>query len=211
MTQTPYISPTPTSTYSISPTVTATPGPYSVMLDVYTSSGTLVREAALASSLNLLTTIQASPLPYDPSVGPLTLRQSGWSASYDGRDSSGEALQNGVYLLVITSVSPGHSATDRLEITVLGATGLTTVLWAAPNPSDGSSTVLIDWSPASIRQVHVYTIAGSLVRDLGTCLPPAPWDLRNGSGQAVASGIYLLVATDPAGGKPARFKIALRR
>ncbi|MDE2293201.1 MAG: fibronectin type III domain-containing protein, partial [Elusimicrobia bacterium] len=66
--------------------------------------------------------------------------------------------------------------------------------------SDPTSGIIFDDLPADAR-LEVFTVAGSLVWDA-----PGPaqgglrrWDVRNGDGRDVASGVYFLVVTAPGG------------
>jgi hypothetical protein len=67
-----------------------------------------------------------------------------------------------------------------------------------PNPwradKDGSSQTMIfdDLPPSVVTTLRIYTIAGEHVRT-ESGVQRIPWDLRNGSGQRVASGVYLYI------------------
>jgi len=58
--------------------------------------------------------------------------------------------------------------------------------------------------------VKIFTVSGHLVREIHTETPKAIWDVRNRSGDRVASGIYLWVAEEK-DGRQARGKLAIIR
>ena len=84
---------------------------------------------------------------------------------------------------------------------------------AYPNPwkadQNGNAFVTIDGLPASaVTRARIFTISGELVRTLsGT--QKVQWDLRNNSGENVASGIYIYLLD--ANGEQHSGKIAVIR
>lgn len=84
---------------------------------------------------------------------------------------------------------------------------------AYPNPwkADQNSRQLVTIDglpPSAVTSVRIFTIAGEQVRTLsGT--QSVQWDLRNGSGENVASGIYIYLLN--ANGEQHSGKIAIIR
>jgi hypothetical protein len=101
----------------------------------------------------------------------------------------------------------------RAEAEILTApAGLSTVR-AYPNPwrgdRDSAIPLIIDRLPANaVATVKIFTIAGEHVRTLAGTGGVA-WDMRNDSGQNVASGIYLYLVQ--AGAEQKTGKIAVIR
>lgn len=69
-----------------------------------------------------------------------------------------------------------------------------------PNPwridRDGSTPwMTFDRLPEGVpTTVRIFTVSGELIRSLSG-VTSIPWDLRNGKGQKVASGVYLFIVT----------------
>lgn len=85
-----------------------------------------------------------------------------------------------------------------------------------PNPFRGGEV----WDPAGADEIHfinlpttatirIYTVAGDLVRELhhsDTIHDFERWDLRSGSNQQVASGVYMYRVESTVGGRPFSFQ-----
>jgi len=147
-------------------------------------------------------------------VGPLTLSSGVWSFSYDGKDSVGNSLSNGIYLLVLESVQNGQTTKVKFEVTVIGgnAPGMfNLVVW--PNPvRSAQDQVTIHWqSSTPADEVLVYNLAGQLVCSLGTFPSPVVWDLRTGSGSSIADGIYWIGVRVPGQHRPHFVKLMVAR
>jgi hypothetical protein len=72
-----------------------------------------------------------------------------------------------------------------------------------PNPwrvARGDGMITFDLMPLN-SQVKIFTVSGRWLRTLDAAAGSASWDLKNDSGDQVASGIYLYLLTSPAGGK----------
>ncbi len=179
-------------------------------LRIYDSSGLLVldREAGFADVAP--TALSLSPDPWDPAKGALVLSHAAWSLAYDGKDGSGAQLRNGVYLLVIESAG---GATVRASLRVLGAGSGRVSLVAGPNPVlPQDRQIRISWAPITIVELKVYSLDGSLVRDLGgAAAPPLYWDLRSAAGEPVAGGIFVVSARIPGERQPQTFKLRVVR
>jgi len=106
----------------------------------------------------------------------------------------------------------GLSAPLRADVVPVSSAGFGTVR-AYPNPwkadQNNKPQVTIDGLPASaVASVRIFTISGELVRTLsGT--QSVQWDLRNGSGENVASGVYIYLVI--ANGEQHSGKIAIIR
>jgi hypothetical protein len=144
--------------------------------------------------------------------GPLVLSGWGWSFSYDGKDSNGQYLTNGVYTLVIESAQGGQVTKTVLQITVVGSAGIQLDLMVWPNPVRGGESVTIQWQPLSQQaDVSVYNLNGALIRSFGFVNPPLVWNLTTASGQAVADGIYFIGVRTPGRRAPQWFKLGVAR
>ena len=83
-----------------------------------------------------------------------------------------------------------------------------------PNPFNPSTTITIGLSKASTVQMKIYNLKGELVRDLDASSKAAGthhvvWNGISDSGQACASGIYLLKLT--ANGKSTQARLTLMK
>jgi hypothetical protein len=181
-------------------------------LNVYTSSGQLVRTLSIGTASAPLQSVAWSPQPYNPAAGPLLLSDGAWSYAYDGKDDNGDLLQNGVYLLEIVSRQGSSTSTVEVEITVIGSEGGGLLLTAAPNPARSGSGIVIQWLPATQRvDLEIYDMDGGLVRNFGELSSPAVWTQRTGGGEQVAGGVYVICARIPGQKQPAFFKLAVIR
>jgi hypothetical protein len=217
LTASPTLTATPTSSFTVSPTISPTfsPGlamPYSVALRVYDSSGLLLRSADAGRAAGALGTLSAAPQPFDPGKGTLAISDGTWTYAFDGKDSSGAVLRNGVYLFVLEFSGPS-GGTAQVQVQVVGSGGTGVNIFAAPNPARPSSgKVSIYWSPVVRVELKVYELGGGLVQDFGlTGVPPMVWDLKTASGQPVANGIYVVSARVPGERSPRVFKLMVAR
>ena len=197
------------------PTFTPTPTPQSsASLKIFDPSGNLVKTIGLGQLSQLIGSFSASPQPWDPGQGPLTLRDGAWSYSLDGRGKDGSPMDSGAYLLEIDSQLGGQSSTAKLMVSVLpGASG---GLWleAAPNPvTRGQSRVFISWSAPGPVEISVYDLAGSLVQTLSaeSGVSSLFWDLQGPSGKPVSNGIYVLLLRQPGLRSAKAVKMAVAR
>jgi hypothetical protein len=186
----------------------------SVTLKIYDSSGLLVQSLSTGSAGSALTAVAISSNPYNPGTGSLLLSDGGWTYSFDGRDSTGAVLRNGIYLFVVASQEGGKQiGSVEFQVTVLGNGGAGVTLLVAPNPVHSSAEyVSIQWQPAGqVVELKIYDLPRGLVRGLGTCSSPAVWDLRTGGGEKVGDGIYIVSARVPGQRKPTLFKLMVAR
>jgi hypothetical protein len=96
-----------------------------------------------------------------------------------------------------TQVSNWSSATIILAADSLGNVRV------YPNPlrvARGDQALIFDRMPAG-STVKIFTISGHWVRTLPAATGVVPWDLRNDSGDPVASGLYLYLISTPSGDK----------
>ena len=109
--------------------------------------------------------------------------------------------------LTVANPAPGGGASTA-RIVVLQQPGAAPAapgggLRIFPNPwrvdqHRGLDVTVDGLNPGS--EVRFFTVSGRWVRTISTVNGAGKWDLTNDSGQRVASGVYLFVATDPAGG-----------
>lgn len=181
-------------------------------LNVYSSSGQLLRTLSIGTTGAPLQSLAWSPQPYDPAAGPLLLSDGTWSYDYDGEDSKGDLLLNGIYLLQVVSRQGNSTSKVEVEITVIGSEGGGLELTAAPNPARSGSGIVIQWRPASQRvDLEIYDMDGGLVRSFGELGSPAVWTQRTGGGEQVAGGVYVICARIPGQKQAAFFKLAVIR
>jgi hypothetical protein len=196
--------------------VPSSPTPVSaiaVTLRVYDPSGALVQQQSLPSSDHLIQSATLGSSGFDPMSGALSLSSGDWSASFQGKNSQGYTLSNGVYMLEIVSGDGSSSATWKGFVTVLSQPDSPGNLLAAPNPVlPGQSQVLISWSGGQVAEVRIYDGSGALIRVLGpsnnsSCI----WDMRSTSGQPVSAGTYLALIRPQGQGRAKILKIAVAR
>lgn len=178
-------------------------------LRIYDSSGALVRSLDGGASAAAVVSFSASPQPWDPSSGPLSLSDGSWSAAFDGKDSGGNYLPNGNYVVEAESSGSAVSLKTRLTITLIrSSTGLVSAI-AWPNPASKSSAfIMISWAPAALEvEGKIYNQAGELVLDLGLLKGGiVRWELKNAS-----DGVYMVALRVPGERHPRLIKVALAR
>ncbi len=128
--------------------------------------------------------------------------------SVDGPGSLDDALDEeiqGNWLLFVTDNAGGnvgtlHSWGLNLQVPVAdiagGVPAATHVVAVAPNPFNPQTVVTYDLARAGHAQLSVYDVRGRHVRTLVDASLPAgrhtaPWDGRDASGRAMASGTYV--------------------
>ena len=101
----------------------------------------------------------------------------------------------------VTPASGGPAQPDPPTNAVAVAANLSTVR-AYPNPwrSDRHSGIPMTFDRLPLNtDVRIFTISGREVRKLSTNTGSVGWDLNNDSGQHIASGVYLYLATNSLG------------
>lgn len=174
-------------------------------LKIYDSAGNLVRSANAGYTASSLKGLHASSGLWDPGQGFLRLSSQSWTYNFDGKDSSGQYLPNGVYLASLESEN-GEKASAY--VTVVRAPSKFRA-FAFPNPAPkGSQELRIRWNPADQPvELLIFNQAGELHRSLGTVHGgTALWDLRN-----AGSGVYLVALKIPGESRPKFVKIAVAR
>jgi len=149
---------------------------------------------------------------YDPTGGPLVIRQGAWTFAYDGKDSGGGYLPTGVYAMVFDN-GIGVSA-GKVQVRVTKATEGIFVA-AAPNPvGPGMDRVRIWWSGVSAgarAEVDLFALNGARIRSFGVAESPLTWDIRTATGAPVANGIYWVEVRVVGTSEKAGFKLAVSR
>lgn len=119
---------TPSPSITVSPTVTPTPQPrpYQISVDVYNSAGERVCTVYAGASANPAGAAQLSVGGPGAGGGPITAVLAGLGVPgqpdlfWYGQNDGGQAVQNGVYYLKISSQDPFGTVTSRsLAVTVL--------------------------------------------------------------------------------------------
>jgi hypothetical protein len=113
-------------------------------------------------------------------------------------------LAPGVYSISVQAVDASGTRSAKAQQTVtLSSTGLSTTR-VHPNPwrsdRDSAFNVTIDNLPAA-STVKIFTASGHLARSLTAAVDHVDWDLRNDSGDKVASGLYPYLIQTPSGEK----------
>lgn len=177
-----------------------------VTLELYDSAGTLALRTQAGLAATGISGLRLSAQAWDPGLGRLHLSSGSWDYDYDGRDSSGQPLPNGVYWL---SVKAEGGSSSSAYVTVLRSGSRTLDAYAGPNPAGkGSRFVAIRWSPLSAAvDIKVFSLAGELTSDLGRAQGgKAIWNI----GQT-ANGIYLISLKLAGERRPQFLKIAIAR
>jgi len=193
---------------------------------IYDERGELVQTLcgllpAMGPQVPRLTLSDFTPAP-SGNGGTLTLYLNGQVlAVWDATDKNGKLVSNGFYFLVVDQPLANGTQVELQRTVFVAPEGRTAPaqLTAWPNVVHGGGevrlTAIIGTSPADGSDpIRIYSIGGELVRSLTPSNGQAVWDLTNGQGRSVASGLYLLVldGTD-ASGDPVRqtIKVAILR
>jgi len=127
-------------------------------------------------------------------------------------DMSLQTLQPGAYMLTFQvydlNNDPAGSASAPVTLVPVNVSAVNVY----PNPfraSRGDSAITFAQQPAGCS-IKLFTVSGRWVQTLAGSSGKASWNLRNSSGEPVASGIYLYLITDAQGNK-IRGKLAIIR
>jgi flagellar hook assembly protein FlgD len=140
---------------------------------------------------------------------PIKYGSAGQALNWDGKNLDGQTVSNGIYEIVVeVKTATGYETMASKTVTVLSEEGAPMLVDSTgklfpkiyPNPLITNSTTppaVIDWFlavPGEIT-VRIYNVAGELVRKLEGDLnaKPMTWDLREQNGQAVSSGLFIIV------------------
>lgn len=188
---------------------TPTAGAIKVTLRIYDSSGALLRTLDGGSASGVGGSITAQPRPWDPSASPLTVGDGAWSAPFNGKDSQGDYLPNGSYLVEAEFTGNGGSRKLSAGFSVLrgGRALVSAIAW--PNPAGkGSAFVMLAWAPAALEvKGQIFNQAGELVSDLGLLKGGAArWELKG-----LSDGVYFVALRVDGERQPRLLKVALTR
>jgi hypothetical protein len=130
--------------------------------------------------------IIAATITHSPQVAIATLR-----------------LDRGVYTVsvIATNAAGKHSAPARTQVTLVSSDLSASRVY--PNPwraARGDTQMTFDQMPLN-STVKIFTVSARSVKTLSAPSGSVTWDLTNDSGERVASGIYLYLATDAEGHK----------
>jgi hypothetical protein len=121
-------------------------------------------------------------------------------ATWDATDKNGKLVSNSFYHLILRQkFTDGTSASRERDIFVSSNNQSSTAqLFASPNIAQTGDTVRLSASfgvnvADGRSMLKLYTVSGELVRTLTLSAGQASWDLTNAQGQAVSSGVYLIV------------------
>lgn len=128
-----------------------------------------------------------------------------WNATTDG----GAWVPNGFYHFVLVEhANDGGTVQMERDAFISTFHGEAISLVAAPNIARPGDTVHFNASFAGTRadgqsRMKIYSTDGELIRTLVFVSGAVPWDLKNTSGQTVASGVYVAVldGMDPLNGQ----------
>jgi hypothetical protein len=111
-------------------------------------------------------------------------------------------LTPGVYALTITVTQGSQAASGSATITLVASDFSAVQVYPNPWRSDKHAGKSVTFANLPMNaSVKIFTTSGHLARDLGTVNGSVTWDLKNDSGDKVASGIYLYIITDGQGDK----------
>lgn len=188
-----------------------------VTLNVYNDVGELVRhlDNVLADAMTLATGVNLSSNVISPSYQAggtnssliITL-SNGMTVAWDGRNDSGQIVQNGQYFVEMQSTDgQGGSSTVTKQISVdhggLSLTGAPVVVYPNPDSQRVNGPILqFLGAPGLTLRISIYTVAGELIQDGITGQPGSGQATWNFSGRVLASGLYLadIEMTDSQGG-----------
>lgn len=127
-----------------------------------------------------------------------------WSAT----DENGNYVPNGVYHFVMQEhAADGSTVILERDAYVDPFHGESLAFGASPNTAGPGETIVFSASFAGLpadgqSKIKIYTVSGELVRVLSCSSGLAQWNLENGNGRVVSSGLYLaaLEGKNPANG-----------
>lgn len=177
------------------------------------AAGAVVRSLS-GSGDHLVSVFTLSVDPYDPYQGNLLLRDAAWSMAFDGLDSSGLILPNGVYQLELSSVQGGSTAVAVKLLRIVSSGKAPPKAAVVPSlVLPGTTQATIFWAPAVAAEVRVYNQVAELLRvyAVGAGAGRVNWDLKTQGGQVAAAGVYLVAIRELGAKKPTVVKVFLKR
>ena len=115
--------------------------------------------------------------------------------------------------VTVFTPAPGGGLSPEMRFVVFDSAGLGGPVRVYPNPfkaSDGTPPLIVFDNLDPNAEVKIFTLSAHWVKSLRATNGVATWDLRNDTGENVASGYYFYV-TKAANGDRARGKFALIR
>ncbi len=211
-----YIKETTTDPYGhtnvITKQITAIGTNHYVQVNIFNSAGELVQTITAPYNGNGQVSLDVSNtngnknyvLPVGKGAPPITISYTSTAAplSWDGKNSQGNYVQNGVYeVQLVVKTGQGSTVITSKSITILneGNTDVLGTVKSLPNPYSGDTTtpLIFTWQPSAggTIKIKIYNIAGELVRTLAGDLGAASinWDLKGVGGEKVSSGTYICV------------------
>jgi hypothetical protein len=110
---------------------------------------------------------------------------------------------------------PMDTSAGQADLVLGGAATTIAGIFVYPNPYRGSGPngepVIMFAGLPEHATIRIFTMQGTLVKEIAhsSASGAARWDLNNGQGKAVASGVYLFAAES--GGETVRGKFAILR
>ena len=184
-----------------------------VTVRVYNEAGEMVFTSQVQSLKLGQSDVQILGSVVDPSLSAgspgstLDVRLGTLDILWSGRDSNGDSLANGEYLVEVTLENGGETSVITETVTVLSSNEYRVAgIELSPNPVAGQGPVEIragSLTSVVIRiRAKVYTVSGELVRRVEAQSDSVLWDLKDVSGSQVTAGLYLvLVETSSADGQ----------
>jgi hypothetical protein len=187
-------SPNASATWSPTPRMTMVPQTIDVEITVRDASGRIWRSFQSQSD-HMVTAFHPSCNPFDPAEGSATLTDGGWAVAFNGLDDGGKQLPNDTYSIEITSMAGGTKtvATHAITISSGGDEEPRVVILPSLVPK-GHGTCSVMWFPPMAAEIKLFSLSGGLLRlyHVGAGAGRLDWDLRNGTGQLAAPGLYLI-------------------
>jgi hypothetical protein len=162
-----------------------------MQLLVFDSGGNLVRDLGQQYAYVAVGTFSASPSPFSPEEGGLTVTAGAQSWAWAGDKAGGHPSPNGQYLLVLKQ---SGQADLSLHLWILHKDADFGGAFFAPNPAtDSQVSLALSTRPGMECELFLYSLAGELA--LWQRIPQgaslALIALKSPSGRELAAGLYL--------------------
>ena len=203
-TQTITFSPTPSGTITPAVTVTASPACDQEVVKIFDERGELVKTLCGTLTVSQSVTFTFTVSKFTPNStglgGTLTFYVNGQAiATWDATDKNGKLVPNSFYYLILEQrLTDGTLARRERDIFISTTTQTSTVqLLAYPNIAHTGGSISLSavfaGNPADSRsKIKIYAVSGELVKTMELNAGQASWDLTNGQGSFVSSGVYLI-------------------
>jgi flagellar hook assembly protein FlgD len=213
------------SPYPISSTLQVSPlRSLSVAPAVFSPYGGKRRHAVVVRyALSVTATVEvgvaAGETPLRTLLFPSVRGAGSYVITWDGRDSGGALMDDGIYDIVVTVTTTSGSITLRRPVELDSQAPTVSDVVVAPSPflANGSTTCgwSFDLSEAADATLIIRDGSGALVANAGGMRQGAgaadlEWDGRDMSGNLVAAGTYVwqLYVADPAGNKATAWPVS---